>query len=412
MSAALMAGSCYPTPSEEKTAEPASATAFVNGHWYDGEAFVERTGYVRDGEFVAAPSGEPDLVIDLEGAFVLPAFSEAHHHMVLCEPGRIGQFIDAGILYAAIMNARVSSRACQAEFHGSQSVEIVSTLAGLTASGAHPSQIGLYSLEEDEVDGEWVHFVDQPEGIDRIWSRIEAEPPDLIKIFLSYSEDYVRLREDDTIKSWYQGLDPVLVPEIVQRAHDTDLRVAAHVMSAHDFEVAVTAGVDLIAHLPGFAPDAAFTDEPDHPYLSTLSDDPQRYRISPEIAMLAAARGIAVVTTISGESPTSDITHNMQTLREAGVTLLVGSDRGEFHSVDEAVFLVEEDLMPADEVAHSLSVLTPRFLFPGRAIGELGPGSEATFVALRGNPLIDVANLRDPRWVVKQGTALRTPSEE
>ena len=332
--------------------------------------------------------------------------------MVLCEPGRIDQFIDAGILYAAIMNARVSSRACQAELHGDQSVELLSALAGFTASAAHPSQIGLYFLEESEVDGEWVHYVDDVGAIDRVWPRIEAAPPDLIKIFLSYSEDYAELRDDDTIEPWYRGLDPALVPEIVRRAHSLGLRVAAHVMSAHDFEVAVTAGADLVAHLPGFAPDAAFTDEPDHPYLSALSDNPARYRISAEVATLAAARGIAVVTTISGESPTPDVIHNIQTLREAGVPLLVGSDRGEFHSVDEAVFLVEEDLMPAEEVVHSLSVLTARFLFPDRAIGELEPGGEATFVALRGNPLIDIANLRNPAWVVKRGTALRTPSEE
>ncbi len=394
-------------PAQEPTS--GETTAFVNGSWYDGNGFVPRSMYVRDGVFVDAPSGEPTTTIDLEGAVVLPAFAEAHHHMVLCEPGRIESFIDAGILYAAILNARVSSRSCQAEFHGDGSVEIVNALAGITASEAHPSQIGLYFLEEDDVDGEWVHVIDEAEDLDRVLARIEAVRPDLLKIFLSYTEDYAQLRTDKTIEPWYRGLDPAMVPDIVRKAHSMGLRVAAHVMSATDFEVAVDAGVDLVAHLPGFAPGAAFTDDEEHPYLSALESDPDRYRVSGKVAARAAERGISVATTVSGGSPTAAIAENLRTLRDAGVRLLIGSDRGEFHSVDEAVFLVEHDLMPADEVVQPLAVTTPRFLFPERAIGSFGPGAEATFVALRADPLVDIGNLRVPLWVVQRGAVLRQP---
>ena len=88
---------------------------------------------------------------------------------------------------------------------------------------------------------------------------------------------------------------------------------------------------------------------------------------------------------------------------------LLRAAQSEFHSVDEAVYLVEEGLLPAREVVHSLAVTTTQFLFPARTVGTLETGAEATFVALRGDPLSDIANLRDPRWVVKQGTALRAP---
>ena len=118
-----------------------------------------------------------------------------------------------------------------------------------------------------------------------------------------------------------------------------------------------------------------------------------------------------MVTTISGAAPTPDVAHNVQVLREAGVTLFIGSDRGEFHAVDEAVYLVEEGLMPAEEVVHSLAVTTVKFLFPNRAMGELEAGAEATFVVLRGDPLIDITNLREPLWVVKRGAVLRRPNE-
>jgi len=369
---------------------PGETTAFVNGSWYEEGGFVPRPVYVRGGVLVEAPSGEPATTIDLEGAVVLPAFAEAHHHMVLCEPGRIESFLDAGILYTAVLNARVSSRSCQAQLHADGSVEIVNALAGITGSEAHPFQIGLYFLGEDEVDGDWVHVVDGAEDVDRVLARIEADRPDLLKIFLSYTEDYARLKADKTIEPWYRGLDPALVAEIVRKAHSMGLRVAAHVMSASDFEVAVHAGVDLVAHLPGFAPGAAFTDDEGHPYLSALESDPGRYRVSVEAAARAAERDIKVVTTVSGGSPTASIAENLRTLRDAGVPILIGSDRGEFHSVDEAVFLVQHELMPAREAVHSLAVTTPRFLFPERDIGSFTPGAEATFVALRGDPLADI----------------------
>lgn len=394
----------------------AETVHYANALWFDGAAFAARDGYVRDGVFVEAPAGEPGETIDLEGGYVVPAFAEAHHHMVLCNPEWIPQFLDAGITYAGIMNARVSSRACQAESHGPDGLEISSALAGVTARQAHPFQIGLYFLEAEEVEGEWVHYVDSAAELETAWPRIASTAPDFLKIFVSYSEDYETLRADPELASWYRGLDPALVAPIVALAHEAQIRVAAHVMSASDFQVAVTGGVDIIAHMPGFAPGAAFTDDDPHPYLAMLTEHPERYVISEAAAQEAAAGGVAVITTVSkGEeprpaptpAPTPEVVRNFATLRTAGVPLLIGSDRGEFNSVDEAQYLVEHDLMPADEVLRSLAVTTPQTLFPNRHIGELAPGGEATFVVLGADPLADFGAIRDVRRVVKRGHQLR-----
>lgn len=388
-------------------ASDAETAAYVNGRWYDGAAFAWRTVYVREGVFVEKPVSGAAREIDLAGGYVVPAFAEAHHHTVLCDPDRIAQFVQAGVLYAAIMNARVSSRECQSRLHGDRSVEIVSALAGLTATNAHPSQIGLYFLAPEEVDGEWVHAVDNAADLDRVWSRIEADRPDFLKIFLSYSEDFDRLKSDPAIEPWYRGLDPALAAPIVSRAHASGLKVAAHVMSAHDFDVAVDAGVDIIAHTPGAFPGAAFTDEPEHSYFSKLAPDAERYRISRESASRASARGVAVVTTLSGRSsPGEAAAANIAALRGAGVPLLIGSDRGEGDPIDEAIFLVENGLMPAREALNSLSITTPRYFFSDRRIGEFAAGAEATFVVLRGDPIADIRNLRTIASVTQRGDEL------
>jgi imidazolonepropionase-like amidohydrolase len=178
-------------------------------------------------------------------------------------------------------------------------------------------------------------------------------------------------------------------------------------MSAHDFEVAVAAGADIVAHMPGFAPYNAFTPDLENPFFDELRADPARYRVTPAMAEAAAVQGTLVMTTVSGsESVSDDVRHNFEVLQDAGVTLLIGSDRGEFNSVDEATYLVDQNLMSAGDVLQSLSVTTPQALFSDRPIGELSPGHEATFVVLGGNPLEDFSRIRDVERVVKRGETI------
>jgi imidazolonepropionase-like amidohydrolase len=49
---------------------------------------------------------------------------------------------------------------------------------------------------------------------------------------------------------------------------------------------------------------------------------------------------------------------------------------------------------------------TPRAIFPERRIGLLQDGYEASFLALAGNPLEDLANVRRINLRFKQGVAL------
>jgi imidazolonepropionase-like amidohydrolase len=52
------------------------------------------------------------------------------------------------------------------------------------------------------------------------------------------------------------------------------------------------------------------------------------------------------------------------------------------------------------------SEATPRAIFPGRRIGALADGYEASFLALAGDPLEDLANVRRIRLRFKQGVPL------
>jgi imidazolonepropionase-like amidohydrolase len=87
--------------------------------------------------------------------------------------------------------------------------------------------------------------------------------------------------------------------------------------------------------------------------------------------------------------------------------LLVGSDRGEYNSIDEAVFLVNRGFMTKSEVLQSLTKTTVEKLFVHRKIGEHGNGFEATFVVLDANPLENINHIRTVKMVVKRGHTLK-----
>ena len=181
----------------------------------------------------------------------------------------------------------------------------------------------------------------------------------------------------------------------MERAHASGLRVFAHVETGHDFHVAVAAGVDVIAHLPG-----SF-------YPTT---------IDPADARSAAERGVLVITTaVLIERPDraerrlamreAQIS-NLRLLRDAGVTLAAGSDEYSETSSAEITYLRTLGVFSDAELLRMWSTNCARTLFPDRRVGGLDPGNEASFLALGADPLANFDAVRNIRLRVKQGAAL------
>ena len=201
--------------------------------------------------------------------------------------------------------------------------------------------------------------------------------------------------------SAHKGLDPALVPRIVERAHGAGLRVFAHIDTAHDFHVAVESGVDVIAHLGGF-------NEP--------------MRIDPADARLAAERGVPVITTtavterrrerVSAEHYAAIVSaqiENLRLLREAGVTLAVGSDEPRATSSFEIAYLRGLNVFSNAELLRMWSRDCATTLFPDRRLGQLEPGFEASFLVLSSDPLANFDNAASIVMRVKEGQTLNVP---
>lgn len=385
--------------------------AYINGLWFDGEGFSERAVYVAGERISFTRPGKIDDVVDLAGAYVIPPFGEAHNHDLASDhelDERIAEYLQDGVFYAKMQSAFSKGfEELAPNFNKPDSVDVVFAFAPITGPGGHPIRIrelffdrgyyeGVFESKE-EIAGIGYTEVETLEDLTRKWPRLIAQKPDFIKFMLSHSEEYA-LRRDDPEFFGRRGIDPQLVPHLVELAHAADLRITAHVNSAADFHYAVAAGVDEIAHLPGY-------------------NEPEIIRSRD--AEAAAAKDVAVVTTVSLTMKMKDDypnyfkkamaqnARNLQRLKDAGVRVVIGSDMPfRDTSVGEAFVLRDLGVFSDRELLKMWCETTPRNIFPERQIGRLAEGFEASFLVLEGNPIDDFTQVRNIRLRVKQGRQL------
>jgi imidazolonepropionase-like amidohydrolase len=85
---------------------------------------------------------------------------------------------------------------------------------------------------------------------------------------------------------------------------------------------------------------------------------------------------------------------------------VIGSDNPQDTSLLEFQQLAALKVFDNLEMLRMWAQTTPQAIFPGRRIGELREGYEASFLALEGNPLDNLDNVRKIRLRFKQGQLL------
>jgi amidohydrolase family protein len=393
---------------------------FANGNWFDGQKFVRRTFYSVGGVLSSKRPAHVDRIFDLSGKYVVPPFGEAHNHNLDWSSderfARVNKmYLEAGIFYVKNPNSLLRSKQpTAARINLPTSVDGILSNGGLTASGGHPIQIVTpqRGFEPGDGEGGFYYVIDNAADLERKWPIIKAGNPDFIKTYLLYSEEYTKRKDDKAYDGW-KGLDPAILPAIVQKAHRDGLRVSTHVETAADFHSAVMAGVDEINHLPGFRPDrenfASYAD---------LS----RYQISEADAKLAAQKHIVVVTTIGfAVEQTFDeklnerdrlavrsmLIQNVHLLRKHHVQIAVGSDNFRETALAEALSLAKLGAFDNLTLLKMWCEATATAIFPKRKIGYLKDGYEANFLVLTDNPLTDFANVKKIELRIKQGEPLQ-----
>ncbi|HVF90144.1 MAG TPA: amidohydrolase family protein [Blastocatellia bacterium] len=378
------------------------AYRFINGLWLSGGSFKARTTYSVGGVFRMSYRGKVDETIDLGGKFVVPPFAEAHtHHFMEGMDYRslIDDYFARGIFYAMNTNSlKKLSDPIRSYFNKPEGIDVIYANGGLTATGGHPVQIYDYlagqnilpGMSREDMKNQAYFIIDNEADLDSAWGIIKAGKPDFIKVYLEYSEEY-QARKDDPKYYGKKGLDPALLPRIVARAHADGLRVAAHIDTAMDFHNALVAGVDIMAHLP----------------LARITDADAR---------MAASRKTIVVTTTMSHRKTDHVSglddinrHNLRLLHGAGVRLAVGTDDNSRTALAEAENLHRLGVFDNLTLVRLWSEASAQAIFPGRKIGLLEEGYEASFLALEGNPVDDFSNVKRIAFRFKQGHVIGAP---
>jgi hypothetical protein len=117
-----------------------------NGRWFDGQGFVARTFYSVDG--VLTETKPPGIAssVDLSGKFVVPPFGDAHHHGIDSAEGldaKIARFVEHGIFYVKNPNVipDLLTPEVRQRLNRPDSIDVVFSNGGLTASGGHPVKL-------------------------------------------------------------------------------------------------------------------------------------------------------------------------------------------------------------------------------------------------------------------------------
>lgn len=372
----------------------AAATTIVNAKVFDGTTSRDWTsvrfadGLITECSATSA-AREGDDVIDAAGGTVLPGLIDAHVHLV---PGALAQSLNFGVTTVLDMFSTPDLVATAREQAGSRPdvADVRSSGVGATAPGGHPSMI--YAPFPT------LTAADQAEQF--VAGRIAAGS-DYLKIFSG-------------IGGRWPSLDSATIKALATAAHTSGLVVVAHVSSTAGVEQVVSAGVDVVAHVPADA-------ELDEALVERMAE--AGIAVGPTLATIENALGEAGgAGWRGGRMPRySRAEDNVARLADAGVTLLAGTDAPNPGTVfgtslhRELELLVRCGIGPARALAAATT--EPARVFGLADRGRVAAGQRADLVLVSGDPLTDITATRAIERIWRAGTVcdrrafVATPAE-
>ncbi|MEV0622461.1 amidohydrolase family protein [Nonomuraea sp. NPDC050404] len=372
----------------------------------DGEVLIDGSKIVSVGPRGSA--GEADEILDLPGHTVLPGLIDAHvhlgfdaqvdpltgrspesdHHLLLRMAENARKLVSAGVTTVRDLGARgFLDLALRDAVEEGLAVgpHIVAATRPITITGGHCWYMG----------GE----ADDEAGIRRVARENLRAGADCLKVMASGG-----LMTPSAPPSWAPQYDTGQLRVVVEEAAVRGKGVAAHAHAHASIRSCVEAGVTTIEHCTFFTPSG--------------------HRYDPKLAELVAASGTYVCPTahgvldrmrkVHGDEMLDSWLATISAMREAGVRQIAGTDAGFAvgdipNATDGYVGGLEVFAMTGyrnAEVIELATVLAADACGVGDVAGSLDPGKRADLIAVAGDPLERLADLRNLALVLVSGRSV------
>ncbi len=390
----------------------AQATLIKDVRVFDGEQTHEQRSVLIDGNRIVEDDfqGEDPAdarIVTCEDCTLLPGFFDAHVHAYAGIDDAllfgVTTMLDMFTLPAATQQSR--ARTAAHDNRGEADLHSAGILA--TAPGGHGTQFGIEvpTITAAEEAPAWVS------------ARI-AEGSDYIKIIVEGG--------GEEIGRALPTLNQQTVTALVEAAHSHGKLAVVHTQNSDAARIAVKAGADGLVHF--------FADEPVDDALLTAMRE-QNIFVSPTYAVFEsfagragsaalmegpAFQGLLHRTTVASLQPSAQsdrietfapaMEANIAALRDAGITILAGSDSpnpGTWFGVSlhrELELLVQSGLSPQEALIAATSA--PADAYRIKDHGRIADGAFADLLLVRGDPTQDITATQAIVEVWKDGQSV------
>jgi imidazolonepropionase-like amidohydrolase len=384
-----------------------------------GPAFVIVSGGRIREIAKAAPAGA--TVIDLSDYTVMPGFIDAHTHVLLQGDATAADYDEQLLKESLPFRALRATRAMQIALHhgftslrdignegaGFADVDLRRAVAegviegprlfvatkALAPTGAYPLMGFAWELQVPH----GVEVCDGPEGCRRSVRDQLAHGADWIKVYADRS--YYRLPDGQ-----FRSLPNFTVEEmtaIVDQAHRSRHRVAAHSITPTGHAIALAAGVDSIEH----------GDVLDEASIKKMAE--KKVYLCPTLTVTDYVAGPRSVTNSVWADLQKASDGSFRRALAAGVPIALGTDAGGFpwdkiNQAEEFRRYVEHG-MTTWQALRSGTVTAAALLGQEGELGTLAAGARADLVAMRDDPLKDITATERVAFVMKDGVVVVRP---